>query len=415
MTKNGNLGFVEAALDRTKAYHNSNILRHYDAVLVPGKEYDLGNFAQQNNAATRKSLETLNDDRLKKYSAKKMLPTRNLNEIEASAELYLISDAKGFDIGIYNAETGEFTLSPKIKEQNRKMIAQVKGAEGIEKEFEEPSFGDVLDKLAKGESLVLTTEEQVKEEVVKNKQEEFKLFGGQEFDIGSEDEMSEEEELLKNVPEGAKPEILRIKEKMPGVQIKEVLIVNSPSSLTDSIGKESGINPEKGPVVLVRAVGKGAELTDDLYMFQDEQELPRTQENEQNIFSIMEQHKGEGVVEDFRDTEKERIIDKIETEIYNTELKVEELANSKFESEEAKSKAIAKEYEDLGQKVHGQIKVYDREEDPDLQNIEEAIEVKEEQAQNDELDTNNQRPQGGRDRGAEAFGPKSNPFNPFDH
>lgn len=378
-------GFVGGALERTKAYHNSNILANYNGILAPDTQRTLKNFGEREGFGLGIDKDTLEDDRLLKCTVHKMIPTRKLNEFENPTQIYLITDAKGFDIGTYDASTKTFTLSPDIARANSKMLENIPGSEMIKNDFTEPSFKDVMEKISKGESLVLTNKEQVTTEIVKATQKSFSK-AGQEFDIATNGEESDEQKAMDTLPDGAKSAVMNVKEMLPeGAQIKDILIVNSPSTLADDMSKDAGIRENGGPVIVVRTVNKeGLGGKDDVYMFQDESELPNVKESRDNILEVMEQHKGEGVVDDFKDTEKEQIIDEIEEQIYLTESKVKQLEETEFDPPEDRNKAISAEYEELGNKIESTRDYFDREQDEDLQSMQDEVDEKAKDAENGE-------------------------------
>jgi len=380
-------GFVGGALERTKAYHNSNVLANYNGILVPDTQRTLKNFGEREGFGLGIDQDTLADDKLLKCTVHKMIPTRKLSEFENPAQIYLITDAKGFDIGTYDASTKTFTLSPDIAKVNSKMLESIPGSDMIKKDFTEPSFKDVMERISKGESLVLTSKEQATTEIVKATQKSFSK-AGQEFDIDESGEQSEEQKAMDSLPDGAKSEVMKIKEMLPeGAQIKDILVVNSPSSLADDMSKDAGIRENGGPVIVVRTVNKeGLGGKDDVYMFQDETQLPNVAESRDDILEVMDQHKGEGVVDDFKDTEKEQIIDRIEEQIYLTEDKVRKLEEIEFDPPEDRNKAIAAEYEDLGNKIESTRDYFDREQDADLLAIQDKVDEQAKDAENGEHD-----------------------------
>ena len=60
--ENTNFGLVGSAIERTKAYHNSNTIARYDGILVPNTQQTLDHFAKKHNIEFGKSTDTLEDD-----------------------------------------------------------------------------------------------------------------------------------------------------------------------------------------------------------------------------------------------------------------------------------------------------------------------------------------------------------------
>ena len=303
--ENTNFGLVGSAIERTKAYHNSNTIARYDGILVPNTQQTLDHFAKKHNIEFGKSTDTLEDDRLLKYTVQKMNPTKRLEEFSDSTQVYIITDVSGFDIGTYDMSTGEYRLSPAIIERNRYMIDKC-GAQELKEEFENPNLSKVIEKLAKGETLVLANEEQIKKERLKKAKESFKN-SGQDFEL-------EDEKALNTLPEGAKAQVLKLRDTVgTEIEIKDILIVNSPTSISDELGGENnGISPDGGPVIMIRASSKGADkLSDDMYVFQGDELLPIDEKNEDRFGTLMDSHQGEGVVGELQDTEKEKVKDVI--------------------------------------------------------------------------------------------------------
>lgn len=358
--ENTNFGLIGGALERTKAYHNSNIIAKYDGILVPDTQQTLDHFAKKHNFEFGKDTDTLEDDRLLKYTVQKMNPTKKLDEFSDPTQIYIITDAAGFDIGTYDMSTGEFKLSPDIIEFNKKMIEKC-GASELKEDFEEPNLEKVIEKLAKGESLVLANEEQVKDERLKVARENFKN-AGQDFELEeNERDLSEEEKALDTLPEGAKSQVLNLKDEIgENIEIKDILIVNSPTSITDELGGEAnGIKSNGGPVVMIRAASKGADkLSDDMYVFQDDALLPIDQEREERFGTLMNEHQGEGVVGELQDTEKEKVKDAIAELIEQRNVEVERM---KAENPEADIYELKENEVQINLKLLGSVQSYMKE------------------------------------------------------
>lgn len=387
--ENTNFGLVGSAIERTKAYHNSNTIARYNGILVPDTQQTLDFFAKKHNFEFGKSTDTLEDDRLKKYVIQKMDPTRKLEEFSDPTRVYIITDASGFDIGTYDMSTGEFKLSPTIIEMNKKMIDKC-GASELKEEFENPNLEKVIEKLSKGESLVLSNEEQVKDERLKVAKEHFKS-AGQDFELEEDEkEPSEEEKALDTLPEGAKSQVLKLRDTVgEDIVIKDILIVNSPTSISDELGGEdNGIKSNGGPVVMIRAASGGADkLSDDMYVFQDDGLLPIDEKNEDRFGTLMDSHQGEGVVGELQDTEKEKVKDAIADLIEQRNVEVERMKaeNSGADIYDLKEKEVQ-----INLKLLGSVQTYMKETgyepDEEIQQIVDDIQYEATPDRMDDLD-----------------------------
>lgn len=358
--ENTNFGLVGSAIERTKAYHNSNTIARYDGILVPNTQQTLDHFAKKHNIEFGKSTDTLEDDRLLKYTVQKMNPTKRLEEFSDSTQVYIITDVSGFDIGTYDMSTGEFRLSPAIIERNRYMIDKC-GAQELKEEFENPNLSKVIEKLAKGETLVLANEEQIKKERLKKAKESFKN-SGQDFELEDDErDLTEEEKALNTLPEGAKAQVLKLRDTVgTEIEIKDILIVNSPTSISDELGGENnGISPDGGPVIMIRASSKGADkLSDDMYVFQGDELLPIDEKNEDRFGTLMDSHQGEGVVGELQDTEKEKVKDVIADLMEQRNVEVERM---KAENPEADIYELKEKEVQINLKLLGSVQTYMKE------------------------------------------------------
>ena len=123
-------GIVDRALQITKIYGGSSIVKYFDGIVEGDSLKTLGEFVRDPKHMIETSgidLETKSDDRLAKYNVVKIVPIKHLDEVSNINQLYLITDEHGHDIGTYEIAENNvpiFKLSPKIKEYNDKILAE---------------------------------------------------------------------------------------------------------------------------------------------------------------------------------------------------------------------------------------------------------------------------------------------------
>lgn len=384
--KSGDFGLVGQAWEVSKIYMSSNAVKRYNGVLENSSVKTLSTYVKGFGASEFGiDQDTKADDRLAKYNITKMIPTKNLGEFDNAQEVYVITDETGHDIGTLSMVDGrmEFTLSPKIAESNKKILEAF--PEYQRKEFAEnygmdPStlsskdmdFKTVVERLAKGETISIMSKEQVKveckEEIEKAKMEKLAEYGDM-YDIETnsndnveelEQELQEQQKVMEGIPESMRAEVAE-KCKEQGIRVKDVLVVTSPELLTKSIdNRKTQISKDGGPVVLIQAAHDGADsLDDDVYAFQDGGELQHTEENDDKLTAIMEQHKGEGTIVDINNNraqmmeqaifaasqeaqlrieEKEKEIEELQLEM---EAEIQFLDGQEFDPESERAEAIA--------------------------------------------------------------------------
>jgi hypothetical protein len=280
------------------------------------------------------------DDRLQKYTIKKITPTRRLEEIENPTEMYLITDEFGHDIGTYMmTEHGpEFKLSTKIAEANEKIISQFpeKSREMLEARYKINTLEDLYEKLSKGEDIALASKEQAQDDI----QKEYENAGLVERD-GDKNEDMDEKTALATVPSDMRSEVIEECRKR-NIKIKAVLIVDCPECVSRELGEgENHIRENGGPIIMVQAKNDGFDSADKAYMFQDGQDLPDVEKNKDRIIELMEQHKDEGAIPDLLDNREEDIKKQLDEAVIKYQKTVEEYETMNFESQEDKEKAIA--------------------------------------------------------------------------
>lgn len=301
--------------EMSKAYMSSNTVKRYDAIIEGQSVQNLGTYLQTHPVEfSGISNETKEDEKLQKYNIMKITPTRRLGEVENASEMYLITDAQGHDIGTYQiTDRGPvFKLSPKIQEANEKIMAQFPEAsrEILEHRFEVKSMEDLAEKLSKGDKLALYSKEQAQDEI-----EDEYAERGIAIDNGS-DQDPEEERAIASVPSDMRGQVIALcRDK--GIQIKEVLVVDCPKCVDEEmVNGTNHIRPNGEPIIMVKAKsGNAGQLSDDLYMFQGNTEIPNVEADKDRMLELMNQHKGEGAVPELSDTVEDEIRNKIQNQI----------------------------------------------------------------------------------------------------
>jgi hypothetical protein len=327
--------------DASKTYTSSNTVKRYDAIIDAKSVQELGTYARTHLLETvGVSMDEKADDRLQKYTIKKITPTRRLEEIENPTEMYLITDEFGHDIGTYMmTEHGpEFKLSPKIAEANEKIISQFpeESREMLEARYKIDTLEDLYEKLSKGEDIALASKEQAQGDIQKVYEN-----AGLSESAGDKNEDEEEKAALAKIPSDMKSEVLEECRKR-NIKIKELLIIDCPECVSRELGEgENHIRENGGPIIMVQAKNDGFDSADKAYMFQDGQELPDVEKNKDRILELMEQHKDEGVIPDLLDNREEEIKKQLDESVMKYQKTVEEYEKMNFESPEDKEKAIA--------------------------------------------------------------------------
>ena len=243
------------AWNTAKIYGGSNAVKKYDAIIESDSLKTLGEFVRD----PKKMIETRGidfdekaDDRLQKYNVVKITPTKKLDEVENPLEMYLITDEHGHDIGVYEiTEKGpKFRLSEKIQKGNEKIIEKFtgNGKEVLQENYSINNFEKLVEKLSKGESIDLHSEEQAKDEIVRNSGQ-----GINSYQI-EEQEETKKKKALNDIPADMRAEVVEVALKR-GIQIKEILIVNNPKQLASKLddNRKNQISEYGGPVILIRA------------------------------------------------------------------------------------------------------------------------------------------------------------------
>lgn len=259
---NSDLGLAARSWNAAKIYGGSNFVSKFGAVVESDSLQSLAYYVE--NLKRDRQIETSridpdikDDDRLLKYNIVKITPIRNLEQAESLTEMYLIVDKHGHDIGLYcpDAKNGpKFILSEKIQKGNEKIIEKIiekfagNGKEVLQENYSINSFEKLVEKLSKGESIDLHSEEQAKDEIVRNS-----VQGINSYQI-EEQEDPEEKKALNDIPADMRAEVVEVARKR-GIQIKEILIVNNPKQLALKLddNRKNQISEYGGPVILIRA------------------------------------------------------------------------------------------------------------------------------------------------------------------
>lgn len=320
----GTFGIVGKAFETTKIYGGSNIVKHFDGIVEGDTLKTLADYAVEHGIETS-GIDPITklDPRLEKYNMVKLTPTRNLDEVDSPLQMYLITDEKGHDIGTYEiTEHGPvFKLSPKIKEQNDKIIEkfQGEGREILEGQYNIDNLEELAEKLSKGEDIALASEEQARDDI----SEEYEKRG---ISTGEEQQDPDEKEALDKIPQDMRGEAVEFA-RQNGIQVKEILIVDNPETLARSIdNRDNQISENGGPVILIKAKsGKALDLDDDIYAFQDGQAI-QNEANDKALGAYMKDHEDEGHVTGLEPIDN--------SELYREAKRIYEEAQAKIEAEE---------------------------------------------------------------------------------
>ena len=383
---NTDLGLGARAWDTAKTYNSSNILKHFDGIIHTESIETLGNFTKKRGIETRGiDSDAKVDDRLLKYTLKRITPTRNLEEVENPQEMYLITDEHGRDIGTYEiTEHGPvFRLSPKIQEYNEKIIATFpeEQQEILRARYKTENLEELTAKLAKGESIALASKEQARDDVEK----EYEKRGLSQPD-GISNQDPEEEKEINEIPSDMRGQVLeQCKEK--GISIKAVLVVDCPDCLTEEIDNDKvGIKKGAGPVILIQARSGDASLADDVYAFQNGVEIPNANAEKEKLVTMMEQQKGKPAVAELVDEKKRELEDAIAERIEVEAYKIEQLEGADFASEEDRQTAIAKVRSETAGEIKSLVDYYDYEHDKEMQEVVKKVETNDSSDTDDSMD-----------------------------
>jgi len=370
---NTDLGLTARAWETAKIYSGSNTVKHFGASVDTGSIETLGNFVKKKAIETRGiDPDTKADDFLLKYTVSRITPERHLDEVDNHHEIYLITDEHGHDIGTYEiTENGPiFHLSPKIREYNEKIIETFpeEQQEMLRQKYDTTTLENLTEKLAKGEKIALSTKEQARDDIKKEYEDK-----GLSMPDGTTNEDPEEEKAISSIPLDMRGEVIeKCREK--GISIKHVLVVDRPESIIGEIDNNKvGIKKNKGPVILVRARSGDLSAQDDVYAFQDGQELTKANMEKEELSNLMEQHKNRGAIRELTDDNEKDVIDGIKNLIVVAEAKIKHLETADFASPEDKKEAIMEVKKGLTKGAKRIVKYYDYEE-PEMDKFVKSLE-----------------------------------------
>lgn len=379
MKENSDLGLSARAWDAAKTYTSSNFVKRHDGAIDQDSIETLSNFCKEHGIETfGMDMDTKADDRLLKYTIKKVVPIKHLDEIENHMETYLISDEKGHDIGTYTiTENGPvFKLSPKIVQGNKAIMDRVYPNEAsqeraiLEEKYSVESLETLVEKLSKNEKLTLANEQSAKQDVKE-------AFEKRQMSFPTEEENSEaleEQEAIDKLPADMRGQVLEQCRK-EGVRIKEVLVVDCPKCVAREMDNgENHIRENGGPIIMIKAVNGSLSGKDDLYMFQDGQKLPDVERNQDRMVELMDQHKDEGAVPELEDTREDEIMKQLDEAMLEYEEKMEEIERTDYPSKAARDEAINDAREDLKDDAREVLGDYVPDQDGTVANYVKAIE-----------------------------------------
>ena len=143
-----------------------------------------------------------------------------------------------------------FRLDESIRTQNEKIINEFQGngREILERQYRIDTFEDLVEKLSKGEEIVLASQEQARDEI----SQEFEKQGLQVGD-GEKSQDPDEKEALDSIPADMRGQAVEFA-RQHGLKVKEILIVDNPKQLSQSIdNRRNQISENGGPVILIKA------------------------------------------------------------------------------------------------------------------------------------------------------------------
>ena len=366
--------FIGKAWNTAKIYSGSNTVNRLDAIVESDTLKTLGEYVKDpRNMIETKGIDfdAKADDRLQKYNIVRITPTKHLDEVDNLMELYLITDEHGHDIGTYEiTENGPvFKLSPKIKKGNNSFIDdnfsknREADKEFLKSEYDIDTMEKLVERLAKGESLTLTSVQKGKE-LIKNKY----MSMGNSFEEEKDEKenkiegiSNEDQDALDSIPADMRGEAVKFA-KDRGLKVKDILIVNSPKELSGEIDNRTNqISRNGGPVILIRTGHGGADsLGDDVYAFQDGHAI-QNERNDDMLEDLMNQHKGEGYVKSLNDDkgdELEQEMIKIMEEMQaKIEAEQEEIAQVQYAMENFEPDNLEQQ-EEFFSKLHSQIDMH---------------------------------------------------------
>ena len=136
-----------------------------------------------------------------------------------------------------------FRLDESIRTQNEKIINEFQGngREILERQYRIDTFEDLVEKLSKGEEIVLASQEQARDEI------------GLQVGDGEKSQDPDEKEALDSIPADMRGQAVEFA-RQHGLKVKEILIVDNPKQLSQSIdNRRNQISENGGPVILIKA------------------------------------------------------------------------------------------------------------------------------------------------------------------
>ena len=330
------------AWNTAKIYNSSNTVKKYDAIVESDSLKTLGEFVRD----PKKMVETKgidfdekSDDRLQKYNVVKITPTKKLGKVENLTDMYLITDEKGRDIGIYypatdNGQVAKFILSERFTNENSDILKKFSGQrvileQKINKEYKVDNIEDLTKKLSKGQSLSLTQEE-AKREIREEYRKKGMSFGDeeeQEQNLTSEEalEKKEEQQVLSEIPMQYRDQAIKFAREN-NLKIKDILIIKNPESLMRNIDNDRlKITKDGGPVILLRTNHGGADsLGDDVYAAQAGKSFIHDEKEDDVLEPVTDIYKGEDEVPELSQTEFNKLSDQERIQILESELREQE-------------------------------------------------------------------------------------------
>lgn len=349
--ENTDMKLSQRAWDSAKTYNSSDFVSRHNAAIDQDSIETFSNFLKKRPLETAGiDMDTKESDELLKYTIKRVVPSRKLDELDNPAEMFLISDQYGHDIGTYCiGEEGlpVFKLADKIEKGNNKIIDKLypniesEARAILKQEYDVPNLETLTNKLAKGENLTITSEDRAKEDVAKAYEERGLTVERPEKTEEEKKELEEEEQAIESLPADVRAEVLELC-RNENIRIKEVLVVDCPECVGRELeGTNSSINPKGGPIVMVKAINRTVSTHDDLYVFQSGQKVKGYEEKQDRLMELMDQHKGEGAVAELEDTREDEIMKQLEEAVLEYEKQVEEIENTEYPTSTAKFEAMA--------------------------------------------------------------------------
>lgn len=374
----GTFGIVGMAWETAKIYNGSNTISKFDAVIESESLRTLGEFVRD----PRNMVETggldfdeKSDDMLAKYNIVKITPTRNLSESENVSEMYLITDEKGQDIGVYypaaeKGEVGKFILADKYKGQNEKVLSKFAGQKDlieaeIDREYKVDNIKDLAGKLSRGEALAISEADAkgtIREDYEKKGMTFEEADDGHVLTEEEQQEKSEEQEVLDSMPPELREQAIQFAREHD-LKIKDILIIQNPESLLKNLGENNklGITKDGGPIIMLKTNHGGADsLNDDVYVAQSGKSFLHDEQEDEKLETITEVHKGQDNIDDLTpedykqlsEEDAEKMLETNNTKALAANVIIQE-AKAKIEEEKAKiatleeeKKALLQEYQE---------------------------------------------------------------------